>query len=432
MATPQAGRRFGDNSRAMQDIEVVAAVIFAFALLHTFAAKFFEQFALRHPRHAGLLHLLGEVEVVFGFWAFVLVAAIGLIAGGAKAIDYAETRRYDEPLFVFVVMVVAASRPILEGIKAALAIIASAVPARKVLVQTWLCFALVPLLGSLVTEPAAMTLAALMLAPVVFRPGMPEWLKYGALGVLFVNVSIGGTLTSFAAPPVLIVAATWNWDSAFMFATFGWKAAIAVLVNATGIVFLLHRQLVDATPSSAQADEPPVPFLVGAIHLAFLGAVVAFAHHPVIFVGLFLFFLGFTQAYARYQSPLLLKEGLLVGFFLAGLVVLGGLQQWWLQPIISGLGPLALFFGAIGLTAIADNAALTYLGSLIEGMSEQARYMLMAGAVAGGGLTVIANAPNPAGVALLRKGFDAESIGVVGLLLGALAPTAVAAAMFLL
>ena len=221
MATPQAGRRFGDNSRAMQDIEVVAAVIFAFALLHTFAAKFFEQFALPHPRHAGLLHLLGEVEVVFGFWAFVLVAAIGLIAGGAKAIDYAETRRYDEPLFVFVVMVVAASRPILEGIKAALAIIASAVPARKVLVQTWLCFALVPLLGSLVTEPAAMTLAALMLAPVVFRPGMPEWLKYGALGVLFVNVSIGGTLTSFAAPPVLIVAATWNWDGAFMLTTFG-------------------------------------------------------------------------------------------------------------------------------------------------------------------------------------------------------------------
>ncbi len=432
MPTPQAGRQYGDNPLAMQDIEVVAAVIFAFALLHTFAAKFFEQVALRHPRHAGLLHLLGEVEVVFGFWAFVLVAGIGLIAGAAKAIDYAETRRYDEPLFVFVVMVVAASRPILEGIKAALAIIASVVPGRKVLVQTWLCFALVPLLGSLVTEPAAMTLAALMLAPVVFRPGMPEWLKYGALGVLFVNVSIGGTLTSFAAPPVLIVAATWNWDSAFMLATFGWKAAVAVLVNATGIVFLLRRQLVDATPSSAQTDEPPVPFLVGAIHLAFLGAVVAFAHHPVIFVGLFLFFLGFTQAYARYQSPLLLKEGLLVGFFLAGLVVLGGLQQWWLQPIISGLQPLALFFGALGLTAIADNAALTYLGSLIEGMSEQARYMLMAGAVAGGGLTVIANAPNPAGVALLRKGFEAESIGVVGLLVGALAPTAVAAAMFLL
>ena len=139
-----------------------------------------------------------------------------------------------------------------------------------------------------------------------------------------------------------------------------------------------------------------------------------------------MFFIGFTFAYKRYQNPLILKEGLLVGFFLAGLVVLGGMQQWWLQPIVSSLEPTALFLGATALTAITDNAALTYLGSLIVGMSDQAKYMLMAGAVAGGGLTVIANAPNPAGVALLRDGFDSESIGVGGLLLGALPPTLMA------
>jgi hypothetical protein len=91
-----------------------------------------------------------------------------------------------------------------------------------------------------------------------------------------------------------------------------------------------------------------------------------------------------------------------------------------------------LFFGALGLTALTDNAALTYLGSLIEGISDPAKYMLVAGAVAGGGLTVIANAPNPAGVALLRKGFADDSIGAGGLLLGALGPTAVAVVFFLL
>jgi hypothetical protein len=170
---------------------------------------------------------------------------------------------------------------------------------------------------------------------------------------------------------------------------------------------------------------------VSAVHLAFLAGVVVLAHHPVLFLGLFLFFLGFTQAYERYQSPLILKEGLLVGFFLAGLVVLGGMQQWWLQPIVSSLAPTALFFGALGLTAITDNAALTYLGSLIEGISDASKYMLVAGAVAGGGLTVIANAPNPAGAALLRKGFSDESIGAGGLLAGAILPTAVAAAFFL-
>ena len=87
-------------------------------------------------------------------------------------------------------------------------------PVRTELALAWFGLALVPLTGSLITEPAAMTLAALMLAPLVFRRGIPEGLKYGALGVLFVNVSIGGTLTSYAAPPVLMVAATWQWDSA--------------------------------------------------------------------------------------------------------------------------------------------------------------------------------------------------------------------------
>ena len=126
----------------------------------------------------------------------------------------------------------------------------------------------------------------------------------------------------------------------------------------------------------------------------------------------FLFFLGYTQAYKAHQSRLIIKEALLVGFFLAGLVVLGGMQQWWLQPIVSGLEPRVLFFGALALTAVTDNAALTCLGSLIDGISAQAQYMLVAGAVAGGGLTVIANAPNPAGVALLRGGFNNGAVSI--------------------
>lgn len=416
----------------MPNIEVVAAVLFALALIHTFSTKFFERLAHRQPRHAGLFHLLGEVEVVFGFWAVVLVAVIAVLVGGAQAIEYAESRQYTEPLFVFVIMVVAASRPVVEVIKALVASVARFAPVRTVVAQVWLCLALVPLIGSLITEPAAMTLAALMLSSLVFRAGIPEWLKYAALGVLFVNISVGGTLTSFAAPPVLMVAATWNWDSAFMVTHFGWKAVIAVLINATAVTLVLRRHLDDAEPASPEDRERRIPALVSAIHLAFLATVVAFAHHPVIFLGLFLLFLGFSQAYARYQTPLILKEALLVGFFLAGLVVLGGMQQWWLQPIVSGLEPTALFFGALGLTAITDNAALTYLGSLIEGMSDSAKYMLVAGAVAGGGLTVIANAPNPAGIALLKQGFNDESIGAGGLLLGALPPTIIAAAMLLL
>ncbi|MEC5164112.1 putative Na+/H+ antiporter [Janthinobacterium sp. CG_S6] len=421
-------------------MQTLGAVLFGLALLHTFGAKFFEVLAHRHPRHAGLLHLLGEVEVVFGFWAMLLLLAMAALAGGPAALAYAESRQFAEPMFVCVVMVVAASQPVLGAVGRLLAGLARLAPMRTAVALAWLGLGVVPLTGSLITEPAAMTLAALMLAPQIFRKDMPEWLKYGALGVLFVNVSIGGTLTSYAAPPVLMVATTWHWDTAFMASTFGWRAALAVLLNASVITVLLRAHLRDAGAGAddgagadaAPAGAAPMSWTVSAVHLAFLAGVVYFAHHPVVFIGLFLFFLGYTKAYEHHQSPLILKEGLLVGFFLAGLVLLGGMQQWWLQPLVSSLGPTAIFFGALGLTAITDNAALTYLGSLISGLSEQAKYMLMAGAVAGGGLTVIANAPNPAGAALVRRGFKDGSIGALGLLLGALPPTITAAFFFLL
>jgi hypothetical protein len=418
-------------------IQWIAAVIFAIALVHTFSVKQFERLSHRYPRHAGLFHLLGEVEVVFGLWAIVLVALLAFTAGGAAALNYVESRNYTEPLFVFVVMVIAASRPVLRTVIAVVAALARVLPIPTPLATAWLGLAAVPLLGSLITEPAAMTIAALMLAPQIFRPQVSEGVKYFALGVLFVNVSIGGTLTSYAAPPVLMVATTWQWDSLFMLSTFGWKAALAALVNASVATFLLRTHLRELPAGDGDGGdlrrEAPVPLSVVAVHLGLLTGVVLFAHHPVVFLGLFLMFLGFTQAYERHQSPLILREALLVGFFLAGLVVLGGLQQWWLQPIVSGLAPTALFLGALGLTAITDNAALTYLGSLIVGISDDSKYMLVAGAVAGGGLTVIANAPNPAGVSLLKRGFADETIGAGGLLLGALAPTAIAAsALFFL
>jgi hypothetical protein len=413
-------------------MQIIALVLFVLALLHTFATHLFEKLAHRHPHHAGLFHLLGEVEIVFGFWAAVLMLVLALVEGGDAAVDYAESRRYAEPLFVAVVMIVAASKPVLDAVRGLLGLLARLAPARPEVAQAWLGLALVPLAGSLITEPAAMTLAALTLAPTVFRRDMPEWLKYAALGVLFVNVSIGGTLSAYAAPPVLMVAGAWGWDSGYMLQHFGWRALAAVLVNASALTLLLRAHL----PARAHAPGTParrrVPPLVTLIHLAFLAGVVKLAHHPELFLGLFMLFLGFTQAYRRYQDPLILKEGLLVGFFLAGLVVLGGMQRWWLQPMVSNLEPIALFFGALGLTAVTDNAALTYLGSLIAGLSGHAKYMLVAGAVAGGGLTVIANAPNPAGAALLRRGFADESIGAAGLLLGALAPTCVAALLFLL
>jgi len=316
------------NSGSIAPPEIVAAIVFALAVLHTFSTKLFARLAHVQPAHAGLWHLLGEVEVVFGFWAFVLVIALVALTGKTDAVDYMESRNFTEPMFVFVIMVIAASRPILDICGSAVRILARLLPLQQSPVVYFLCLSLIPILGSFITEPAAMTVAALMLRDRYFGSALSARFKYATLGVLFVNVSIGGTLTSFGAPPVLMVAATWQWDTAFMFSTFGWKAALAVMVNALAGTFFFRKELL-TLPDARESDAgSAVPVSVASIHLVFLVGVVLFAHHPAVFMGLFLFFLGYAEAYERYQNRLILREGLLVAFFLAGLVVLGGLQQW--------------------------------------------------------------------------------------------------------
>ena len=406
----------------------IAAGIFALAVLHTFSTKYFEHLAHTNPRHAGIWHLLGEVEVVFGLWAMILAIAMFALAGKASTLEYLDSRNFTEPLFVFAIMVVAGTRPILQACGLLVQQIARQAPLPTALVNYFLLLSVVPLLGSLITEPAAMTLAALMLRDSVFSARVSERLKYATLGVLFVNVSIGGTLTPFAAPPVLMVAATWQWELTFMLQTFGWKATIAVVVNAALVTLLMRRELLSLEePAVVRMTVPPI---MVAIHLAFLLGVVLFAHHPVVFMGLLLFFIGYASAYAVHQDRLILREAMLVAFFLAGLVVLGGQQSWWLQPLLMGLSADAVFYGATVLTAITDNAALTYLASLVPGLSDEFKVAIVAGAVTGGGLTMIANAPNPAGVAILKGKFDEGVVNAGKLLLAALPATVVAAIAF--
>jgi hypothetical protein len=415
-------------------IEIIATLLFAIAVLHTFSVPVFARLAHRGGTHAGMWHLLSEVEAVFGVWAFVLIVCMALAGGTQSAISYMDTRNFTEPLFVFVIMVVAGSRPILEFVDAGVRLLARALPLQREVATFLVVLSIVPLAGSFVTEPAAMTLAAILLRDGYFRTSGARRFKYMTLGVLFVNISVGGVLTSYAAPPVLMVAQTFGWDAAHMATHFGWRAILAVFINA-GVLTFICRDTLRASRSGEKkngGDRPPVPLVVIAVHLVFLVAVVLSAHHPAIFLGLLMLFIGYTEAYKRHQNRLMIKEGLLVGFFLAGLVVLGGLQKWWLQDLLGSLPPLVLFWGSIGLTALTDNAALTYLGSLVDGTNEAWRYMLVAGAVTGGGLTVIANAPNPAGFSILKGHFPDGTISPIPLLLSAALPTLVAAAMFLL
>ncbi|MBI1178039.1 hypothetical protein GC207_11455 [bacterium] len=444
-----------------------ATLLFLGAIIHTFLThKFRHQAHVLEDRHrekikrlgrtaeakdyleakddvstgARIFHFLGEVEAVFGIWVIPLLILMFLKFGKDAVTVYVNSKvHYTEPLFVVVIMAMASTRPILrlaEKIMKAVAQIGGGGP-----VAWWFSIlTLGPLLGSFITEPGAMTISALLLAKQFYelRPGLR--FAYATLGLLFVNVSVGGTLTHFAAPPVLMVAGKWGWNMAFMFEHFGWHAILGITISNVlyyyffrGEFSKLRREVKTETgPVHWNDRDEPVPTWVTVGHLIFMTWAVINAHHAPFLIGGFLLFMAFFEVTEDYQGTFSLRSPIMVGFFLAGLVIHGGLQQWWIAPVLGSLSQLPMMIGATILTAFNDNAAITYLASLVPGLTETLKHAVVAGAVTGGGLTVIANAPNPAGQSILNKFFP-DGVSPMGLFLGALAPTfIVGACLYLL
>ena len=385
------------------------------------------------PFWAEFFHLLGEIEAVFGIWVLALLVVLGINVGWQETVTYLTQRSYIEPIFVVVIMTIAATKPILFFSEKIMRFISNLF-GNSPLSFWYVVLTVGPLLGSFITEPAAMTICALLLARYFYACKPSPSLSYATLGLLFVNVSVGGTFTNFAAPPVLMVAKTWQWDTMYMVTNFGWKALVGIIIANTCVALVFWRQFQQLRTQRAAlniVEDEPIPAWIICVHILFMLWTVSNAHYPPLFVGTFLFFFAFYQATRAHQQPLSVKSPLLVGFFLGGLVVHGGLQGWWIAPVLEGLSRVPLFFGALILTAFNDNAAITYLATLVPDLAPQLKYAVVAGAVGGGGLTVIANAPNPAGQSLLNNYFD-NGISPFGLLLGALLPTSIVAAVFLL
>jgi hypothetical protein len=414
-------------------VQVVATVIFAVAIIHTFLVSKFAKIAHHYPEGSmgeNFWHFMAEVEAVFGMWAAVFMIFIVAVNGFHAPVEYLESLNFTEPGFVFVIMAMAGTRPVIKLAEKIIVIVSKLIPLPRKMAFYFTALVMGPLLGSFITEPAAMTVTAIILLKNFYSKDMSTKFKYATIGLLFVNVSIGGTLSHFAAPPVLMVAGKWGWGMGHMFLNFGYKAAISCIISALTISFMFKNELqgdFQLRPDNTEKMLPP--WWLTLTHVAFLALVVLSAHHMVVFMGLFLFFLGITVVTKEFQDEVQVKASLMVGFFLAGLIVLGSEQKWWLQPLISSLSDQVLYFGATALTGITDNAALTYLGSLVE-LTDSAKYFLVAGAVTGGGLTVIANAPNPAGYGILKDSFGSEGISPLGLLKGALFPTFIAILCF--
>jgi len=546
------------NRIQQEPFNLIATLIFILAIVHTFMASKFLAIAHKweeaheekikagqiepYEIHLGarLFHFFGEVEVIFGLWAVALaVAIIGFYDWGTLVYYVSHKVNFSEAMFIVVIMTLASTRPILRLAETAIRKIAGLLGGT--LSAQWLTTMTVgPLLGSLITEPAAITLCALVLGRILYELEPNDGFKYATVGLLFVNISVGGTLTNFAAPPVLMVAVPWEWSTGHMLVNYGWKAVVAILISNALYFFVFRKELlrlekkftlvrlkgeiqekflkhrdmnarfreilltvdnklqtegrvkkeVDAVEaevkgrleerlikelSSEKVDEDlvrqafderfqeiklralredlprllspeergpfhdpdwdrrddPVPAWVTIVHLIFMVWTIVTAHYPPLFIAGMLFFLGFSIVTEPYQNRISLKPALLVGFFLGGLVFHGGVQAWWIAPILGSLPEIPLMIGATALTAFNDNAAITFLATLVPGFTDNLKHAVVAGAITGGGLTIIANAPNPAAVSILKKYFT-NGISAGGLLRAALMPTAIMLLIFLI
>ncbi len=439
------------ESLTFTPFHAIALALFILAIFHTLCVYKVHEWArrveisqrIKHPDHkkersllVQFLFFLSEVEVIFALWAIPLFIAMVAMYGWTIGLEYVNTRDYTEPLFVVVILAMSATRPIVQLAESMIFWAARGLGGS---LSAWWFVLLTfgPLLGSFITEAAAMALCALLLSRQFYQYHPSPKLAYATIALLFVNISVGGVLTDFASPAVLVLAHCWEWSIADMFVDFGWKAAVGIVIS--NFLYWLYfrkelhhlglRKKAVKLLSTSKSGETATPLWITAIHIIAMVWVVCVSHYPAIFIASFLFFIAFLQATHSYQYPLHLTRPLMIGLFLAGLVIHGGLQGWWVVSILHGLSPLSVMGVAIALTGFNDNTMISYLSTLIPNWGDVFEYAIFTGVIAGGGLTVIANAPNPAGYAILKKHFH-RGIKPLNLFLAALLPTLILYAVF--
>lgn len=534
-----------------EPLNLVVTIIFFLAIIHTFLAGKISNISRRLKRRhveriikgeanegsvdmtAELLHFLGEVEVVFAIWLLPLAITIVSFLGWSSNVHYIhEGVNLTEAAFIVVIMVLASTRPILKLSEKMMSGVAKLFGGS--LSALWFTIlTLGPLIGSFITEPAAITICAMLLSQKFYDLGPSTRFRYATLALLFVNISVGGVLTNFASPPVLMVAGPWNWGNGFMLVNFGWKVIIGILIS-NGLYFWLFRKelanmehtfevqeikdmielnyitqqatetawteavqqgeekdkLIDTMRNTAEKfgmairqkmkntdlselekmgfdrelineatdrrfeeaklyrkrrflplllpredraefkdpdwdkRDDAVPAWITIVHILFMVWTIFNSHYPELFILGFLFFLGFAKISSQYQNRIQLSPPMLVGLFLAGLVIHGGLQAWWIEPVLGNLSEEMLMISSTVLSSFNDNSSITFLSTLIPGFTDNLKYAVVAGAIAGGGLTIVANAANPAGMSLLKKHFN-DDVAPLQLLKAALVPTVI-------
>ena len=413
--------------------QLFSTLIFALSIVHVFftptifkAALALQKKQKHHEWQVTIetLLLLSEIELVFGLWLIPLFGGYALFYSWSESLGYLTSRDYTEALYMVVIVLIVSASPLItfgEKVLEKIARLGKDSPTS----WWWVILCLGPLSSMLLKEPGAMALLAVLLGRKFYHFRPSNAFKYVTLALLFLNVALSGLLSSFSSRSLYLLTSKRELSTYYMLRTFGWKALLGILLI-TSVAYLVFRKefrkFPGRVPALERGERKKVPLWVTLGHLLFAASVAYVGNQGPLLVLLGLCFLGFYKITAIYQHTHVIKQAFFVGFFFAALLILGELQGWWIREIFPHLEALGTEVATLILSAFIDNAVVIYLVPDIFSLTDPRFYAAVVGSIAAGGLTVIANVPNPIGYTLLSPYFKRKISGI-GLFTAALIPT---------
>lgn len=434
-----------DVSHYSSPLRVGAAVFFFLSILHTFCTPFFYKrfqicqhkkmiFPEKWRKYLWLsesYRLLSSVDVIFIFWSVPLFLWFLYSEGYAEAIDYFNHRNYLFALFIMIMLILLESRPIVylsECIFLTIAKIGKQSPK----CWWWTLMLGAPFSAILLKETGAMIIAATLLVRYFYKFAPSLRFSYATMGLLFSNISVGGLITDISSRALLLVSPALKGEQEFVIRHFSWKAVIAIFLSTT-TYYLMFRKEFDHFPKvvkNASIADERVPIWLICLHVLFVAAIMSVRSVPLLMIGILILYLGLHQFTIFYQNSIRVTKVCCVGLFYAGLLILGGLQEWWMLVIMHRMSDFGYMFTSYILSMFLDNVLVNYLVHNLSVATDCFLYLVIAGCMSAGGVTILANAPNIVGYLIIKPFFPTSPVSLGRLFVFALGPSLIALMTF--
>ncbi|AAP05554.1 putative Na+/H+ antiporter [Chlamydia caviae] len=422
-----------------------AALLFFFSILHTFLTpwlfgrcQLYQHKKMVFPERwkkylwlSEFYRLISRVELVFVLWAAPLFLWFLYSEGYRVTMSYFNSRNYVFSLFIVIMLILLESRPIVYFSECIFSNIAK-IGRQSPRCWWWTLMIAAPLSGALLKETGAMIIAATLLVRNFYKFSPSPRFAYATMGLLFSNISIGGLTSALSSRALFIILPSVKWNNSFILKYFCWKSIIAILLSTT-IYYLIFRKEFNNFPKvviNPSMMNERVPKWIIFVHIILVGSVILARSVPLLMAAIFLFYLGFQKFTIFYQHSINISKVCFVGLFYAGLVIFGELQEWWVLELMHRMSDFGYIITSYTLSIFLDNALVNYLVHNLPVATDCFLYLVIAGCMSAGGLTIVSNMPNIVGYLILRPSFPSSSLSLGWLFLFALGPSIISLMTF--